>query len=89
MWPGGDVYVAVPHKEGGFLFGAQLLHQAVDAGGVGLHRHPGPVAPDGGKGAGGKVVVDDAAAEGVGLVGKDGGLDPAFLQCRQQLGMPG
>ena len=82
---GGDVHVAVAHKEGGFGVRAEVGHQAVDAGGVGFDRHAGPAAPHQRKGPGGKVVVDDAAAEGVRLVGKDRRLDALGPEGIQQL----
>ena len=60
-----DVHVTVPHKEGGSGVCADLVHQLVQSGGIGLGGHPGAVAPDRGKASGTKIVLDDLAAQGV------------------------
>ena len=86
---GGDVHVAVADKEGGFGVGAEIGQQAVDAGGGRLDRHAGAAAPDQRKGAGGEIVVDDAAAEGVRLVGKTAVRMPSALRAASSSGMPG
>ena len=81
---GGDVHVAVAHKQGGGGVRAQGGHQAVDAGGVGLDRHAGAAAPHQREGPGGEVMVDDATAQGVRLVGKDRRLDALGFEGGQQ-----
>ena len=82
--PGEDVHVAVAHKKGSGGVCAQLGHQGEQPGGVGLGRYARAVAPHGGKAAGAKVVGNDAAAQGISLVGEYRALDALGLQCVQQ-----
>ena len=56
--------IAVAHKQGAGRVCVQVLHQAVNTGGVGLGGYARAVAPHGVKAAGAKVVGNDAAAQG-------------------------
>ena len=81
---GEDVHIAVAHKKGSGGVCAQLGHQGVQPGGVGLGGYARAVAPHGVKAAGAKVVGNDAAAQGIGLVGEHRALDALGFQCVQQ-----
>ena len=59
-----------------------LLYTSEQPGGVGLGRYARAVAPHGVKAAGAKVVGNDAAAQGIGLVGEHRALDAlGFQRC--------
>ena len=82
---GQDIHIAVAHEKGAGSLCTEVLHQGIDAGGVGLGGHIRAAAPDEREPTGAEVVCDDLPAERVCLVGKDGGLDAFGLQGVQQL----
>ncbi len=82
---GQDIHIAVAHEKGAGGLCTEVLHQGIDAGGVGLGGQIRAVAPDKLEPTGAEVVCDDLPAERICLVGKDGGLDAFGLQGVQQL----
>ena len=86
---GEDVHVAVAHEQGGGGVCVQILHQAEHAGGVRLGGHPGAAAPHDEEPLLAEVVGNDPAAQGVGLVGKDGAPDAEAVQGVHQRGNAG
>ena len=87
--PGEDVHIAVAHEEGALRRCAEVCHQGVDTGRVGLGGHTGTAAPHQRKAARAEVVLDDLSTKSVRFVGKDGGLDALGLQRGQKLGDAG
>ena len=78
--PGQDIYVAVAHKQGAGRVCVQVLHQAVNTGGVGLGGYARAAAPHQNKPTCPEIMLDDLAAQRVSLVGEHRALHACGVQ---------
>ena len=78
VFPGLDIHIAVPHKEGGVRLSSHLLHEGIEQGGVGLGGLVGQCPLDVGEHSG-VVPLHHRPSQGVGLVGEHADAHPRLL----------